>query len=44
MSYLQKFLFIKQVGISKHFNVGSGWLPSMSLGVTGIVFFDAFEE
>lgn len=33
MSYLQKLLFIKQVGLSKHFNVGSGWLPLMSLGV-----------
>lgn len=39
MSYLQKFLFIEQVGLSKHFNVGSLWLPVM-----GIAFCEAFEE
>lgn len=44
MSQLQKSPFIKQLGLSKHFNVGSGWLPSMSLGMPGIVFFEAFEE
>lgn len=44
MSYLPKLPFIKQVGLSKHFNVGSGWLPSMSLGMPGIVFLEAFED
>lgn len=44
MSYLQKFLFIKQVGLSKHFNVGSICLPPISLGEPGIAFFEAFEE
>lgn len=44
MSHLQKFQFIKQMGLSKHFNIGSGWLPSMSLRVPGIVFFEDFEE
>lgn len=44
MSYLQKFLFVNQVGLSKHFNIGSIWLPPISLGEPGIAFFEAFEE
>lgn len=44
MSYLKKFLFIKQVGHSKHFNLGSMWLPPVCLGEPSIAFFEDLEE